>query len=255
MKSKAKLLMVILGGIGVVSVAAYITRPKPAPTSMEMNPSSGEALAGNDLAGNSGGGTISAGASSAPPAGMTASDAAALAPEDSRKFRILDEILLSKNDNDPRLDAELKDFTPAAKAAIRARYESTRPEHRNERGTLVFLLGREIREPADLGFFAGVLAEKPCLSLQDCNRPPEAHSGEEEHFESINETTANYPQLMALRALKQRAGELLDAEAKGSARGPLYQGILQTLRAGANSANAKVSAELREILEALEGRE
>ncbi len=255
MKFNSKILIAVLGVMGGVSVWVYLTRPKPASTGLEMSPSSGEATAGADLAGNSGAFAINSGASAAPPAGSAATHTAALTPEDSRKVRILDEILLSKNDNDPRLDTELRDFTPAAKAAIRARYEGTRPERRNERGTLVFLLGREIREPADLGFFAGVLAEKPCLSLQDCNRPPEAHSGEEEHFESINETTANYPQLMALRALKQRAEELLDTGPKGSARGPLYQGILQILRAGADSTHAKVSAESREILEALEGRE
>ncbi len=167
-----------------------------------------------------------------------------LSAEEVRKVRILDEILLKKNDNDPRIDTELKGFTAAAKNVIRARYTRIPAEKRNEKGTLVFLLGREIHDLTDLEFFSGVLAESPCLSLQDCSRSPEAHSSEEEHFQSINETTANYPQLMALRALKQKAEELLE--------GPLYAEILKILHGSAASPDSRVSIEAGRILEELE---
>ena len=175
-----------------------------------------------------------------------------LSAEEVRKVHILDEILLKKNDNDPRIDTELKGFTAAAKNVIRARYARIAAEKRNERGTLVFLLGREIHDLTDLEFFSGVLAESPCLSLQDCSRSPEAHSSEEEHFQSINETTANYPQLMALRALKQKAEELLESNARGGSSGPLYAEILKMLHGSAASPNSRVSIEAGRILEELE---
>ncbi len=235
-----------MGVIGVVSVGLFFARPKPAPAN-------GEAPAARGVEG------VVEGVVSVPAPTSTGTEVAAhpaahpisnLSPEDTRKVKVLDEVLSTKNDNDPRIDTELKALSPAVKEAIRARYEGTQPEKRNERGTLVFLLGREIRDSSDLAFFAGVLSEKPCLSLQDCGRPPEAHSGDEDHFESINETTANYPQLMALLALKERA--LKDSPTKEASQGPLYQSILQTLRAGGASANPKVAIEAKRILEDLE---
>ncbi len=229
-----------MGVIGVVSAGLFFARPKPAPAIHSAV--SGDVSIAVEQA---------IWAPAATPASPVFSDhpGVPLTAEDAHKLRVLDDILTTKNDNDPRIDTELKALSPAAKGAIRARYEGTVPEKRNERGTLVFLLGREIQDPSDLPFFAGVLAEKPCLSLQDCSKLPEAHSGDEDHFESINETTASYPQLMALQALKSRA---LKDEAKGSSQDPLYQSILQTLRDGAASANPRVAIEAKRILEDLE---
>ncbi|NDG86032.1 MAG: hypothetical protein EBX52_13465 [Proteobacteria bacterium] len=169
--------------------------------------------------------------------GIAPSAAIALTPEDQRKISVLTEILTTKNDNDPRMDTELKNLSPAAKTAIQKKYQETVSEKRNERGTLVFVLGREIKDASELGFFKEVLSEKACLSLENCEKPPGGHSGEEEHLEAINETTANYPQLMAVRALVHRANELVDTGQEGS---PLYQSILDTLKAAQQSPNPKV---------------
>ncbi len=183
-------------------------------------------------------------AESSPSAGPTGDPVKALLPAqklnaaDSRKISILRELIQTRNDNDPRMDTELRNLSAAAKAEIQSIYRDTKPESRNERGTMVFLLGREIRDPAELSFFRGVLQEKPCLSLENCERPAGAVSGDEEHLETINDTTASYPQLIALRALVHRANELKEASQEGSA---LFSGILDTLREARNSPNPKIA--------------
>ena len=154
------------------------------------------------------------------------------------------EILESKNDNDPRMDTELQHFSKAGKQALQSRYSAMKPEKRNARGTVVFLLGRELNSPEDAAFLGGVLQEKPCLSLQDCDRPPESHGGAEEHLEALNETTANYPQLMALRAIRARAGELRE---KGQDPA-LAASIESALREGARSPNPRIAEEAAQIL-------
>jgi len=180
-----------------------------------------------------------------PPAGQASLP---LNSEDQKKITVLNEILTTKNDNDPRMDTELRNFSPAAKSAIQKKYQETVNEMRNERGTLVFLLGREIKDASELVFFREVLREKPCLSLENCEKTPGGHSGEEEHLEAINETTANYPQLMAVRALVHRANELVDAGQEGS---PLYQSILETLKGAQQSPNPKVSELVMQALQDL----
>jgi hypothetical protein len=167
---------------------------------------------------------------------------------DQRKVAVLTEILTSKNDNDPRMDTELRDFSPAVKAAIQKKYAELEPEKRNARGTMVFLLGREIKDPSELPFFKSVLQEKPCLSLENCDKTPGGHSGEEEHLEAINETTANYPQLLAVRALAHRANDLVDTGQEGS---PLYSAILLTLKEALQSPNPKVVEAAGRALEEL----
>jgi len=176
------------------------------------------------------------------------SSASGLDASDQRKVAVLTEILTSKNDNDPRIDTELRDFSPAAKAAIQKKYAELEPEKRNARGTMVFLLGREIKDPGELSFFKSVLQEKPCLSLENCEKAPGGHSGEEEHLEAINETTASYPQLLAVRALAHRANDLVDTGQEGS---PLYSAILGTLKEALQSPNPKVVEAAGRALEEL----
>ena len=75
---------------------------------------------------------------------------------------------------------------------------------RNDLGTIVFLIGRQIDSKEDIEFLKTVLMEKPCLSLADCAKSDSPASGEAAHLEGINETTANYPQLMALRQMTEQ---------------------------------------------------
>ena len=176
------------------------------------------------------------------------SNEASLPQSEQRKLSILSEILTSKNDNDPRYDTELRNFSPEAKRVMVRKYADTQPEKRNERGTYVFLIGREIKDAADVAFLKSVLNEKPCLSLENCDRVPESGSGDEEHLGAINETTANYPQLVAIRALKHRIDEMKEA---GQESAPLFSVLLQTIRESKGASNPRVVEEATRILKEL----
>jgi hypothetical protein len=168
-----------------------------------------------------------------------------LTADETRKLGILSEILASKNDNDQRFDTELRNFSPEAKRAMVQKYSEVRTEKRNERGTYVFLIGREIKDEADVGFLKSVLMEKPCLSLENCDRAPEGQSGDEEHLGAINETTANYPQLVAIRALRHMLQELRD---QGETSGALFASVLQAVRESKSSPNPRVVIEATSTL-------
>jgi hypothetical protein len=150
--------------------------------------------------------------------------------DEVRKLSVLFEILRSKNDNDPRLDSELRELTPNLKKAMEKKYYEVAVEKRNERGTIVFLVGRAISDKADVDFLKGVILEKACLGLHDCDKA--------ENLNGVDETTANYPQLTALRALTkeyERLTKLAGADVE------LKDSILRALQTGTQSANLKMS--------------
>ncbi len=128
--------------------------------------------------------------------------------ETERTLAIFDEIVRSRNDNDPRLDQELRNLSPEVQAALREKYQALPPESRNSRGLVVFLLGRGVRTPSvvNLAFFKTVLAEPECLSLADCLRPSERGAGDaasESQAEMGLAVTLTYPQRMALRMIER----------------------------------------------------
>lgn len=168
-------------------------------------------------------------------------EASPLEASDSQ-IRLLNEILASRNDNDLRLDTEFRNLTPETKHALQSRYNELAAEDRNGKGTIVFLLGREIRTTEDLNFFNQVLDEKPCLSLQDCSREAAEARGEEHHLETANQVTLAYPQLVALNALEKflGAGTNLSAEMKDSA---------SKILAGAKSSGSDVVRKKATVLE------
>ncbi len=127
---------------------------------------------------------------------------APLLPEDQKKIEILDEILKSKNDNDPRINSELKSLNAEVHRALIAKYNRLAPEDRNARGTIVFLIARDLKSTADLDFIEKVYQESPCLSLGDCGK---AANEEGDHL-GADQTTTNYPQLVALYQLDQQLG-------------------------------------------------
>lgn len=99
-------------------------------------------------------------------------------------FKTLDslpEILSSKNDNDPPLSAE-------AKLLFQKKYHALPKEQRNERGLIVYLLGKNLSSKQDWEFMRQVTGESPCIGHAD-------------------PVTLAYPSLVALkiaeRALKQ----------------------------------------------------
>ncbi|MCX5789369.1 MAG: hypothetical protein NTX64_12800 [Elusimicrobia bacterium] len=127
-----------------------------------------------------------------PPAAVSGRDAAVL--------RTLDEILRSRNDNDPRLDSGFNDLSPEARRLLRKKYAGLAPELRNERGTIVYLLGKNLSSAEDWAFLRQAAAEPPCLSLADCSKRAPMGPGDA--------ITLAYPALVALEQAKDalRAG-------------------------------------------------
>jgi hypothetical protein len=111
------------------------------------------------------------------------------------QLQVLGEILDSKNDNDPRLDQELRELNAETKSQFRAKYQSLPLEKRNQRGLIVFLLGRNLTESVDFDFVQSVLSEAPCLSMANCAEPSPNATG------SGVGISAAYPQLVALESL------------------------------------------------------
>lgn len=119
------------------------------------------------------------------------------------QLKLFDEIINTKNDNDPRMDQDLKVIDPPTRKAFIAKYESLPKEDRNARGTIIFLLGRNINSVQDLDFFKSVLSEKPCYSMENCEKESQMGDRESVHLESSLEASLHYPQLMALEFLKR----------------------------------------------------
>ena len=126
--------------------------------------------------------------------------------EDRKQFQTHSQILKAKNDNDPRLDSELRHLSPEAKRLFEAHYAGLAAESRNERGTIVFLIGRDLKTDADIDFLTGVFAEPPCLSMGNCHEAPAHSKHDDEHFESANDVSLAYPQLAGLKQIEAYLG-------------------------------------------------
>jgi len=146
--------------------------------------------------------------------------------KDVKMMRDLDEIFASRNDNDPRLDTEFRNLTPVEKELLRDKYRDLPRESLNERGTIVFLLGRELKTPEDYAFLAQVGNQQPCLSLGDCQKQASI-SEESIHEEDAVSVTLTYPQRVALKSLEnvlsraQHAGAAADPAQVNLALGTL----------------------------------
>lgn len=128
----------------------------------------------------------------------------AITSSDQAKAKLLDEVLAGRNDNDPRLDREFNALTMGAKALLQMRYTAAVPEKRNERGTIVFLLGRNLTSESDFEFLKQVLNEPPCRSLSDCQKEmPGSTAADDLHHEAGTEVTLAYPQLVALKSIER----------------------------------------------------
>ena len=129
------------------------------------------------------------------------------ADETGEKNRILDEIFHTRNDNDPRLDTDFNDLSPETRRAFRKKYRALVPERRNDRGIILYLLGKNLRTVEDWAILREAVAEPPCLSFSDCSRPPAPEEGEGATGDAV---TLAYP---ALVALKQAEHALLNRDA------------------------------------------
>lgn len=116
----------------------------------------------------------------------------------------LEDILRSRNDNDPRLDREFNALSREAKSLFRRKYRELPPERRNDRGIIIHLLGRNIRAAEDWEFLREAALEPACLSLADCAKSPAPSEGP---HSTDDEVTLAYPSLVAL----EQARKALDA--------------------------------------------
>jgi hypothetical protein len=117
------------------------------------------------------------------------------------RLRNLDEILRSRNDNDPRLDNAFNNLSAEEKKAFRKRYRELAAERRNEKGTIVYLLGRNLTEPEDFEFMNEVLNEPPCLSMANCSK--DSPEGKEAHSDIGVDVSLAYPQIVALKRIEK----------------------------------------------------
>jgi hypothetical protein len=115
---------------------------------------------------------------------------------------ILKEILTSRNDNDPRLDSDFNHLSREDKKKFEMEYNQLRPELRNEKGTILYLLGKNLSETEDFDFLAQVLNEPPCRSLNDCTQAVASTSGHSQEASGMTVTLA-YPQMVTLTVLSQ----------------------------------------------------
>ncbi|MFH1723165.1 MAG: hypothetical protein ABII00_00945 [Elusimicrobiota bacterium] len=183
--------------------------------------------------------------SPATPAAPEAPKAPAL-PTPADKLRTLEDILALKDDNDPRLDSDFNDLSPEAKRLFREKYRSIPREGRNKRGTIVFLLGRNLKTEEDWAFLHEVISEPPCLSLGDCSTkggPSDGHRG------IGAEVTLAYPSLVALRQAARTA-----EDPRGPAGGMAAREASRLVRAAKGSPVPVVASKARDLERRLSGR-
>jgi hypothetical protein len=142
-----------------------------------------------------------------PPVPVPSASASAvpITANDRKLLGELNQILASKNDNDPRLDTDFRHLSPGTKQLLLGRYQELPVESRNERGTIVFLIGRDLNRPEDCQFLADVTSEQPCLNLADCKKPP-SHTDEDVHEEAAISITLAYPQHVAVKSMQNFLG-------------------------------------------------
>jgi hypothetical protein len=126
-----------------------------------------------------------------------------LTVEDQNRWATFEEILITKNDNDRRMDTQLKNLSPALREALYKKYDSIPAEDRSAKGLVVFLVAREIKTIEDIEFLKKVYQETPCLSLADCK----IVGSEDPHHSSVNETTLTYPQQSGLYLIEKQLKE------------------------------------------------
>lgn len=177
---------------------------------------------------------------SATPSTSATSTAATIPAE--KQTEVLESILKSGNDNDPRLDSDLKVLSEPAKQSFGKKYESIPAEKRNEKGTIVFLLGRNLQTENDIVFMGKVLREEPCRGLKNCR---EDMLQGDAHSESGIEVTLAYPQIMALKALERILSQ--------GRTHPLFTRSMEEVKAATNSP-VDIIAKMAKDLEKKYGR-
>lgn len=165
-----------------------------------------------------------------------------LLPESEKEaWQALEDVLHSKNDNDPRLDKELADLSLEFHKALFMKYQNLKPEDRNGRGTLVFLIARDLKNKADLEFLQTVYEESPCLNMADCTAP----SVDDSTGSGSQETSLNYPQLVGLYQLDMQLSKRPDLLKQPDFRA----GVYSLLKTAENFPAPQVHAKAQQIRE------
>ncbi|GIL21275.1 MAG: hypothetical protein BroJett041_23890 [Candidatus Jettenia caeni] len=128
-------------------------------------------------------------------------DLSAASERDQKLIQELDQIILSKNDNDPRIDKDFKGMSQALHRLLEEKYNSYPLEKRAERGMIAFLLARDMSTVQDVDFINQVFSESPCLSLEDCSAPP---TSSDPHHTATDQMSLNYPQMAALYQFEKK---------------------------------------------------
>ena len=147
----------------------------------------------------------------------------------SKPMATLNEILSAHADNDPRLDTELLHLDAPTKQLFRERYASIAREEQNDRGTIIFLLGRNIVDADDVQFLVSVLSETPCLSLENCGTPPARTNA----HEAPSDMALAYSQAVSIVSFER----FLTANPTSDLRGS----ILESLQAAKHSSSSTIS--------------
>jgi hypothetical protein len=134
------------------------------------------------------------------PAAVTPQSEITLSDVDLKKWETFHAIEQSNNDNDPRLDSDLKNLSENLRASLHKHYVGLAPEKRNQRGLVVYIIARDIKTIQDLDFLRSVYEEAPCLSMESCGSRGE----HDPHLASIDESSLNYPQLVGLYQLEKQ---------------------------------------------------
>jgi hypothetical protein len=129
--------------------------------------------------------------------------AAKLSGDDLKNYQTFDAILKSKNDNDPRLDQDLKHQSAAVRNAMIEKYAQLAPEDKNGRGLIAYMISRDAQSAEDLQFMKSVFDQPPCLSLADCKSTGPA----DPHFSTTNQTTLVYDQKVILFQIEKTLTE------------------------------------------------
>ncbi len=157
------------------------------------------------------------------------------------QMRILKEILASHNDNDARLDLELKSLNSDAKKLFQKHYEDLPVERRSDRGTIIFLLGRNMSEQSDFEFLQKVLLEKPCKSLMNCAQA-DVNTSEDD---TQSEVALQYPQAVVLESVDRYISSHSEISPE------LKKEFLSLLEKGAHSKSPLISSQSKGLLKRL----
>ncbi|MBK9293786.1 MAG: hypothetical protein IPM57_04965 [Oligoflexia bacterium] len=153
------------------------------------------------------------------------------------KLGIFEDIVLSKNDNDPRLDSNLKYLNTEEKQAFMKKYFEQKKESLNERGLIVFLIGRNISSLNDLSFIKNVAQEPECKSFEHCEK---THNDPKDEHAGVDGITLAYPQIVALKAIGNYLKSNPSAQSRAFA--------LEIAATASNSKNSKIKSIAEDIL-------